>query len=172
VTTYPANFEDADGVVRLSGQIDFTDANDQPGGNPSVNQAVYLLSATGAPSGANTAMTWAFNYGTALLDLSTATQPKPLTAGVYAVTWAITPPTDATAGTVWVAGVDIDLDNFDAGASFGGEIDILIPGVVATPLAASLTCWTPAGSPMFAQVTHNDTGNPRDFSGRAVVQMI
>lgn len=115
-------------------------------------RATYDLSTTSIASGVNTKLPWAFNYGTALLDLASPTDPTPVDSGVYslAVRVQFAELTDPTVNCL----ATLTVDENDFGASVSSSIHVV--GSTGS-LSLTLPFYLPAGSPCYVTARHDNS---------------
>jgi hypothetical protein len=127
----------------------------KPGGSSGaapITRATYDLAATVPGDGTPIKTTWAFNYGTALLDLTSPTNPTPAASGTYSFGVTMVSPDSDTTAILWRVSVTVDEDDFGAALAVSGT---LAHNSVAKNLAVTLPFYVPAGSPCFVRVTCN-----------------
>jgi hypothetical protein len=159
---YPARFIDDDGITSKSGEIDFTDPANQPGGGGSIQREQITGHAVSINNGATGTLTWDTQAsGDALLDLSVPALPTVIAAGVYAFTLWVAPGAPLTAAGGFRVIFDPDLNGEDPGVAQ----DSSVSGAEATPnVTLSETYYMAAGATLQVRVVNNDGVNASNFS--------
>src|SRR4051812_1599008 len=140
----------ADGTVLTADAASAAGVKWGAGGSAPITRATYDLTATVPDTGAPFKATWAFNYGDALLDLTSPTNPTPVASGTYSFAVTVVAPDDDAFATLWRVGVTVDEDDFGAALAVSGG---LTRDSAPKNLAVTLPFYVPAGSPCFVQLT-------------------
>lgn len=122
------------------------------GGSAVITRATYDLTTTAIPASAVTKIPLAFNYGTALLDLTSPTNPTPVASGVYA--WCVSvAASDIVGASILNVVLTVDEDDFAATSTTYGAITS-----AGASYVVPLTFYVPAGSPCYVTARSDDTG--------------
>jgi hypothetical protein len=139
-----------------------------------VGQASFAVTDAAVASSATTVVEWVFGQGQeSLINVATPTNPKPVTAGVYAIqVWGQYVPTDTSASRRALMELRFD-DDWYSGTLYQ-SIDYLNEGGVAFGGNASLavTWYSDALSPFFLALNTLGADTAGAFSYNAYVERI
>lgn len=155
-------FTDESGVIRFDGTLSGPAAS-------KITRATYDIPATSVAFGSSLHyLPLTFNYGAALLDLTTPAAPTPVDSGTYSFTVYAVHPDDGSGASKFLLAVAVD--NNDFGALVVNSVALNNDGT-AKQVAVTLPFYVPAGSPCTIAVSQN-ASTDKNVTGQLQLQRL